>query len=167
MSCCIKGVALRRQLGISQHSLSASSSGLWPLGKKRKESLQLCLRSLNCASNSPIAPHWPSCQISANQHKVETSANAHSDRKNMRKITNVIFANQHFASTRCRYSNSRNIVAGSPSFSLPIVKRPRELARRLFSIPLLVSLPNDIWGTLAQIFHTDDISLPRTWALLG
>ena len=88
--------------------------------------------------------------------------------KNTRKIIpNVISANQHFASTRCRYSNSRNIVAGSPSFSLPFVKRPRELARRLFSIPLLVSLPNNIWGTLAQIFHTDDISLPRTWALLG
>ena len=82
-------------------------------------------------------------------------------------ITNVISANQHFASTWCRYSNSRNIVASSPSFSLPLVKRPRELARRLFSIPPLVSLPNDIWGTLAHIFHTDDLSLPRTRALSG
>ena len=45
-------------------------------------------------------------------------------------ITNVISANQFFASTffRCRYSNSRDVVASSTFFSSPAA---RELARML------------------------------------
>ena len=61
-------------------SLPASSPGgaLWRRGGKRKESLQLRLWNLNCASNSPVAPPRLSCQISANQvnqREAETSAN--------------------------------------------------------------------------------------------
>ena len=52
-------------------TLAAGGGG----GGGRKESLQLCLWNLNFASNSPVAPCQLSCQISANQHEAETSAN--------------------------------------------------------------------------------------------
>ena len=45
-------------------SLNASSWPLWMRGRKRKESLQLHLWNLNSTSNSPVAAHLLSCQIS-------------------------------------------------------------------------------------------------------
>ena len=52
-------------------SLRASDSRvLWWQGRKRKESLQLCLWNLNSTSNSPMAPPKLSSQISANECKV-------------------------------------------------------------------------------------------------
>ena len=54
-------------------------------------------------SNSPVTPRRQSCQISANQREVETSANVNKHWKPRVKgndvITNVISANQHLAST--------------------------------------------------------------------
>ena len=78
------------------------SGRLWRRGGKRKENLQLRLWNLNSTSNSPVAPRRLSCQISANQREAETSANVNKHWKTRAKgndiITNVISANQHFAS---------------------------------------------------------------------
>jgi len=52
--------------------VSKLSEALWWLGRKRKESLQLRFWNLNSSSNSPVAPRWLSCQISANQHFAST-----------------------------------------------------------------------------------------------
>ena len=74
-------------------------------GGIRKESLQLHLWNLNSTSNSPVAPHQLSCQISANQSETKMSVNVYVSKhwKTLAKgndvITNVISANQHFAST--------------------------------------------------------------------
>ena len=78
--------------------------GALAAGGKRKESLQLRLWNLNSTSNSPVAaPRRPSCRISANQREAETSASVtniwKTRAKNNDVITNVISANQHFAST--------------------------------------------------------------------
>ena len=85
----------------SATNISLRASSLWRRGGK--ESLQLRLWNLNSTSNSPVAPRRLSCQISANQREAETSANVNKHRKSSAKgndvITNVISANQHFAST--------------------------------------------------------------------
>ena len=56
-------------------------------------------------SNSPVAPRRLSCQISANQHEGETSANVNEHWKTRAKgndvITNVISANQRFRIDFC------------------------------------------------------------------
>jgi len=44
-------------------------------GRKRKESLQLCLWNLNYTSNSPVVARQLSCQISTKQREAEMSAN--------------------------------------------------------------------------------------------
>ena len=54
---------------------SKFSEALWRRGGKGKENLQQRLWNLNSASNSLVAPHRRSSQISANQREVETSAN--------------------------------------------------------------------------------------------
>ena len=72
---------------------------LWRRGGKRKEALELPLWNLNSTLNSPVAPRQLSSQISANQREGETSANANKHWKANDVIPNVIFANQHFAST--------------------------------------------------------------------
>ena len=60
--------------------------------------------NLNSTSNLPVAPRRLSCEIFANQLEVETSANVKKKHWKARAngndfITNVISANQHFAST--------------------------------------------------------------------
>ena len=99
---------------------------LWGRGGKRKESLQLPLWNLNSTSNSPVAPRRLSCQIFANQREAETSAIVNKHWKTRAKgngvITNVISANQHFAST---YSFSRDVAVSSPSFSRPAARAPQ------------------------------------------
>ena len=83
----------------------ACKQALWGALAKEGDltALQLCLWDLNSTSNSPVAPRRLSCQISANQREAETSANVNKHRKSSAKgndvITNVISANQHFAST--------------------------------------------------------------------
>ena len=84
----------------------------------------------NSTSNSPVSPLLLSCQISANQHEAEMSTTVNKHWKTHAKgndiITNVISANQHFASTFwCRLSNSRDRVASSPSFSHPTARGRR------------------------------------------
>ena len=66
------------QTSLKEHKMqpvSKLSRALWQRGGKRKERLQLRLWNLNFASNFPVAPCQLSCQISANQHEAETSAN--------------------------------------------------------------------------------------------
>ena len=76
---------------------------LWRRVGKRKESLQLHLWNFNSTSHSPLAPRRLSCQIFANQRESETSANVNKHWKTRAKgddvNTEVISANQHFAST--------------------------------------------------------------------
>ena len=83
--------------------------------------MQLHLWNSNSISSSPVAPRRLSCQKrSANVSKRETRA------KGNDVISYVISANQHFASIfRCRYSNSRDVVASSPSFSRHAASVPR------------------------------------------
>ena len=86
--------------------------------------LHVCLWNLNSTSNSPVAPcrHELSdfCQSarSGDEHKCkQILKNTYQDND---VVTNDIFANQHFSSTFwCRYSNSGDVVASSPSFSHP------------------------------------------------
>ena len=79
--------------------MSKLSRALWPWRRKRKERLQLRLWDLKSTSNSPVTPCQLSCQISANQHKVEMSTNVNKHWITHDIITNVISANQHFALT--------------------------------------------------------------------
>ena len=104
--------------------------------------LQLCLWDLNSTSNSPVAPHRLSRQISANQWEAEMSASVNKHWKIHAKgicvIINIISANQHFTATfsicRCRYLNSRHVVARSHPFPAPPPEHLGELARRLVRI---------------------------------
>ena len=57
--------------------LEQAIQGALAAGQEKKESLQLHLCNFNLISNTPVAPHQLSCQISANQHKTETTANVH------------------------------------------------------------------------------------------
>ena len=112
---------------IAHPSLQESSLGC--SGSRAGKGRRACLRNFNSTSNSPVAPSQLSCQISANQRKAETSANVNKHRKAGAKgndiITNVISTNQHLHQLfRCRYSNSRDIVACSPSFSRPAARAP-------------------------------------------
>ena len=84
--------------------LASKLSGAFPRqGGKRKEGLQLRLWNLNSTSNSPVAPRWLSCQISANHREAETSANVNKHWKTRAKGNDVtiyvISSNHHFAST--------------------------------------------------------------------
>ena len=60
--------------------------------------------NLHPTVNSPVAPCELGCQISANQHEAEKSANVNKHwkqkgTKGSDVISHVIYANQHFAST--------------------------------------------------------------------
>ena len=95
---------------------------LWRQGGKIKESLQLRLWNLNSTSNSPVAPRRMSCQIFANQQKVET-------KKGPRVMTSLLMSYPPISISHrlfpCRYSNSRDVVATSPSFSRPAARAHR------------------------------------------
>ena len=96
---------------------------LWWRGEKRRESLQLRLWNLSSTSISPAVPRRLYCQISANQREAEMSANGNKHWKTRAKsndvITNVISANQHFAST----------------FSMQIFKFQRRSSKLSFLFP--------------------------------
>ena len=111
------------------------SGALWRRGGKTKESLQLCLWNLNSTFKSPVAPRRLSCQISANQREAETSANVTKHWKTRVKdndvIANVIFANQHLAST----------------FSMQIFKFQRRSGKLSFlHPPCRQSAPNSLFA---------------------
>ena len=112
---------------------SKLSRALWRRGGKRKESLQLRLWDLNSTCNSPVAPGRLSSQISGNQREAKTSANATKHWKTRAKgngvITNVISANQHFASTFSMQIFKFQRRSCKLSFLFPPC--PGELARRL------------------------------------
>ena len=106
----------------SESAYKQALRGALLAGLKKEGDLATMSLEFEFHSNSPVAPRRLSCQISANQCKVETSANVNKYWKTHAKdndvVTNVIFANQHFSSTFwCRYSSSRDVVASSPSFS--------------------------------------------------
>ena len=107
-------------------SLRANSPGRSGSWREKKESLPLRLWNLNSTSNLPVAPRRLSCQIFANQLKAETSAIVNKHWKTLAKgngvTTNVISANQHFAST---YSFPGDVAASSPSFCRPAATAPR------------------------------------------
>ena len=106
-------------------------------------------------SNSPVAPRRLSCQISANQREAETSANVNKHRKSSAKgndvITNVISANQHFAST----------------FSMQIFKFQRRSCKLSFLFPprrqsAPESLPA-LWNvTLTKKFNVN-VKITASW----
>ena len=108
-------------------SLRASSPGR---AEKKKENLQLRLWNLNSIPNSPVTPRWLSCQISTNQREAETSANVNKHWKTRAKgnDVNIMSSPPITISHRlfwCRYSNSRDVVASSPSFSHPAARLSR------------------------------------------
>ena len=113
--------------------MSKLSRAFWQGGRKRKESLRLHLWNLN--STSPVAPRQLSCQISANQHGVETSANDNKHWKTRAKgndvITNVIFTNQDFASTFAM--QIFNFQTHSCKLSFPFPSSPPEVPLRACS----------------------------------
>ena len=116
-------------------SLRASSPGNLAEGRKIKEELATTSLELilNSNSNSPVVPRRLSCQLSDNQHEAETSANVNKNWKTRSKgndvITNVISANQHFASTFSMQIFKFQRRSCKLSFLLP--ERPGELTRRL------------------------------------
>ena len=92
------------RINLPNLSVCKLSGALWRQGGERKESLQLLgLWNLNFTSSSLVAPRRLSCQFSANEREGETRANVNKNWKTSAKgndiITNVISANQHFAST--------------------------------------------------------------------
>ena len=109
---------------------------IWRRGGKWKRSLQL-------TSNSPVVLRRLSGQLSDNQHEAETSANVNKNWKTRSKgydvITNVISANQHFAST----------------FSMQIFKFQRRSCKLSFLLP-------ERFGELARRLLLKDPSAPIT-----
>ena len=113
------------------------------------------MSNLNSTSNSPVAlPVYWAVRFPPNQREGETSSNVHVPRGND-VITNVISANQHFAST----------------FSMQIVKFQRRTARS----PFLSSTPPEQPGQLARgmyLTHTplyflfSQIPIPRLKGVL-
>ena len=100
---------------------------LWRRGGKRKKRLQLRLWKSNSTANSLWLPVDWAVRF---QRESDMSANVNKHWKARAKgndvIANVISANQDFTSTFLRrYSNSRDVVASSPSFSRLAARSPR------------------------------------------
>ena len=112
-------------------SLRASCPGRSGGSGKRKESLQLRLWNLNYASNSPVVPRRLSCQFSANKYEAETSANEGKHWKTMASLlkSSPPISISHRPS-RCRYSNSREVVASSSSLLPPPLPPAARTLRR-------------------------------------
>ena len=109
----------------------------WWQGRKRRESLKLRLWNLNSTSNSPVAPHQLSNQISVNQCKAENNENkiyANIEKHVPRVMRTLLMSSPPISIShqlfRCRYSNSRDIVANPPSFSRPAAKAPRRAVKK-------------------------------------
>ena len=145
---------------------SKLSGALWRLGGKRKESLQLCLWNLNSTSNCHVVPRRLSCQISANQ-----SARSRNQReckqtlKNTWKhatwvMTSLLKTSPRISIShrllRCRYSNSRDVVASSTSFFRPAARAPLRAWWKAIHLLLfpgkLFPLPEKLW--LCKSLHS-------------
>ena len=84
--------------------------------------MQLHLWNFNSTSNSPVFPCRLSCQLSDNQHEAETSENINKNCKKHipRVMTSLLMSSPPISIShrlfRCRYSNSRDVIASFPSF---------------------------------------------------
>ena len=116
-------------------SLWASSLGhsgaLWGQGRKRKESLQPCLWNLNFASKFPCGT--TSTELS-DFHQSAQSGNKCECKQTLKtmwkmELTSFLMSSPPTSIShpffRCRYSNSRDVVASSRSFSHPTARAPR------------------------------------------
>ena len=99
-------------MNTSCHSQRCASYSLWASspgysGSRARKGRRACnyiSGILNSTSNSPVALHWLSCQISANQRKaatkwIKTNIEKHMPRVMTSLLINVISSNQHFTST--------------------------------------------------------------------
>ena len=135
-------------------------------GRNRNESLQLRLWNLNSPSNSPMAPHWLSCQISTNQHEVEMSVKVNKHWETPARgndvTTNVISTNQHFTWTfsmqifkfrrrRCKLSflfpprhrnTPENLLTGYVGLCDTFYRVERKMASSSTGGPILADLGN-------------------------
>ena len=113
----------------SNPSLQASSLGRYGSGAgKRKESLQLCLWNLNSVSNSPSnSPFQFPFQLarSGNERECKQTLTQHV----LRVMTSLLMSSPPISILhwlfQCRYSNSKDVVASSFSFSCPAARAPR------------------------------------------
>ena len=104
-------------------SLQASSPGKKGAGWEMEEELATTSLELilNSTSNSSVVPRRLSCQFSDNQNEGETSANINTNWKHVTRVMPslpmpsppISISHRLF---RCRYSNSRDVIASSPSF---------------------------------------------------
>ena len=88
------------------HDNRALGQALWgalAAGREKRGELANTSLEFEFHLQFSVVPRRLSCQISANQREAETSANVNKHRKTRAEgddvITNVISANQHFAST--------------------------------------------------------------------
>ena len=99
------------------HTLWASSQGALVVGREKKglQSLRLYLQFL-CGTLLTELSDFHQSAWSRNKCKCKQTLKTCAKDNDI--ITNGTSANQHFTSTfRCRYLNSRDVVASSPSFS--------------------------------------------------
>ena len=126
--------------------------------EKEGELATTALWNLNSTPNSPVDPRRLSCQIFANQGEAETSANV--NKHVLRVMTSMPISSSPISIShrlfRCRYSNSRKVVASSPSFSRPPPEWPKELARKL-RCQVLTDHPLPEWA-LDCCVHTFSIN---------
>ena len=102
---------------------------------------------LNSTSNSPVVLRRLSCQISDNQHEVETTRSKGND-----VITNVTSANQHFALTFSMqiFKFQRRSCKLSPSFCQ---SAPESLLAGYFLRTPSAPITNGIVSVTVYIFH--------------
>ena len=115
-------------------------TGIWPfsVGSSDKHSFAsevACKQTLHGTlvegweKEEDLAPHWLSRQISANQLEAETSVNVNKHRKTWAKDNDVITNASPpicISLFRCRYSNSRDVVASYPSLSRLTARTPQK-----------------------------------------
>ena len=92
---------------------------------REKEELATTSLDLNSASNSHVAPRRLSCQISANQRECKQTLK-NTWKHSPRVMTSLLMSSPPISIShrlfRCRYSNSRDVVASFPSFSRPAAR---------------------------------------------
>ena len=87
---------------VTQIAREQALQGILEAGREKEGELATTSLEFEFHFQFPVAPRWPSWQISANQHKVETSMNVNKHWETCSEgndiITNVFSANQHFVS---------------------------------------------------------------------
>ena len=102
---------------------------LWRRGKKRKESLQLRLWNLNPSSNSLVATRRLCVSDFRQSARSENECECKQTLKNvLRVMTSLLMSSPPISISHrlflCRYSNSRDVVSSSTSFSRPAPRAP-------------------------------------------